>query len=223
MRRLLALVLIAASAVLAVPLPASAGGPTSVLITDPSSGRATALYYVDARYQDLDALLFEASRLDGEPARLGERSVNLTWMIHDVQPWRTQQVYPDAVGGPVVASYDTEVTGGDGAVTWARIRDRAELKTVLGQIFSDRFRPTRATEVAAPSAAPSAPAPEVVERTVTETETDWYSLTGWRWLFPGLILGAGLALLAGRRRADDAEPRQLLTEAPVGADLSAPR
>jgi hypothetical protein len=217
MRRQLAIVLIALSAALAVPSPASAGGPTSVLITDPALGRATALYYTDARYEDLDVLLAGGMRLEGQPPGLGGRSVNLTWMVHDVQPWRTQQLHLDAGGGPVVATYGAEALGDDGQVTWSRIADGDGLAAALERILRPRVTPA-AAEVEAPASNAG-----VSARRVPETEATWYTLAGWRWLVPGLLVGAGLALLASRRPDGDAEPRQQLTDLTPGDELSAQR
>ena len=96
MRRLLALVVLVVSTTLVLATPAHAGGPTSVLITDPSAGEATALYYSDPAYGELDGMLIGAVPLDREPSDLGARSVHLTWMAHDVAPWKTQQLYLEA-------------------------------------------------------------------------------------------------------------------------------
>jgi hypothetical protein len=64
----------------------------------------------------------------------------------------------------------------------------------------------------AASAADPASAPEQVVSETVVTETAWWSLTGWRWLVPGLLLGAGVALLLTRTRARDNEPRQALVD-----------
>ncbi|WP_121252174.1 hypothetical protein [Nocardioides ferulae] len=219
MQRLLALVpvlvLTSLCAALALPAPATAGGPTSVLITEPATGRATALYYSDARYAELDELLTLGTRLDGEPTGLGRRTVNLTWMLHDVEPWRSQTVYPDADGGPVVASYDRAVGGEPAPVEWHRLTDRRAVVSVLASVFRGRPAPAAAApdpaSAADPAGAPAAD-PVVTERVVTRTQEAWWSLSGWRWLLPGLAVGAGAALLLTRRR-EAPEPRRVLTDA----------
>ena len=207
MRRLLIAVLIALSVALAVP-PASAGGPTSVMITDPASGRAAALYYSDSRYADLEAMLAAGTTVEGEPPGPRGDAVNLTWMLHEVEPWRHQQVYPDADGGPLVVTYGTETMGNADQVTWSRLTDRDRLVALLDRVLLSRATPSTA-EVEAP-----APEPVVVERAVTETETVWFSLTGWRWLVPGLVIGAGIALLVGGRRAEGSDTLTLTDLAP---------
>lgn len=206
MRRLLALLALAVSTTL-LASPAVAGGPTSVLITDPSTGRATALYYSDARYQELDRLLSEGATIDSEPADLGGRALNLTWMIHDVQPWRSQQLYLDAEGGPVVATYGSELTGDAGATSWAR---PAEGKALLR--LADRILDPGDASAAAPAPDPADPAPDTAPAERVVTETRWYSLTGWRWLAPGLLLGAAGTLLLTRGRVRSRDQRQVLVD-----------
>jgi hypothetical protein len=177
-----------------------------VMVTEPESGRAAGLYYTDSRYSDLEALLAGGATLPGEPPpRLGARAVSLTWLVHDVQPWRSQRLYPDAAGGPAVATPGTQVTGDEGQLTWTRLADRGAVAAVLESTFRGSSRPAAA--VAEPPTAKTV----VTERKVVRTETDWFSLAGWRWLLPGLVVGAGLALLLGRRRAEAAEPL-LLTD-----------
>lgn len=194
MRRLLTLLVLALSTTLALATPAHAGGPTSVLITAPSSGEATALYYSDPAYTELDRLVSGATPLDGEPADLG-RGVTATWMIHDVSPWRTQQLYPDAAGGPVVA------TDGGG---WARVKEGKALQVLL----DSALEPGATTVVTA-----AAPEPVVQERVVTETP--WWSLAGWRWAVLGLLVGAGAVLLVRR----PAGARQPLVDLDPGAEV----
>lgn len=205
MRRLLVLLALALSVPVLPTTPASAGGPTSVLVTDPTSDRATALYHSDPRYPQLDGLLAGGERLDGPPALLGDRAITLTWMVHDVSPWRFQQLYVDAEGGPVLA---TRAEVGSGPTTWTRPADAQALL-----LLTDGLLGSGAPSPPAASAAP-APDPVTIERTVTETT--WWSLAGWRWGVLGLLLGAGGALLvtsATRGRSREREPRQVLVDA----------
>jgi hypothetical protein len=187
------------------------------MITDPASGRATALYYTDSRYAELEALLAAGKTVEGEPPGRRGSTVNLTWMLHDVDPWRIQQLYPDAEGGPILVTYGTEIMGSEAQVTWSRIVDSDGLAPLLDRILRPRAAPA-AAEVESP-----APEPLVVERTVTETETAWYSLTGWRWLIPGMLIGAGFVLLASGRRTEDSDPPLMVTDIAPGDELSAQR
>ncbi|MBO0517412.1 hypothetical protein J0695_37490, partial [Streptomyces beijiangensis] len=78
---------------------AVAGGPTSVLIVSPESARTASLYYADKDYETLTELLAAPGSGGGmtEPPSLGAameaRRINVTWMAHDVSPWRLDQVY----------------------------------------------------------------------------------------------------------------------------------
>lgn len=202
MRRLLALAALVASA-LVLTTPAHAGGPTSVLVTEPGAGQATALYYGDTGYAELERLTTTGvERLDGEPTDLGARSVNLTWLAHDVHPWRTQQLYVEAAGGPVLATSDPE----SGRTDWARVTEGKAVAHLVDQLLRPGVEPDLA--------AVAAPEPVVTERVVTETA--WWSLAGWRWLLLGLLVGAGAALLVVRRH----EPRRELDLDP-GAEVLA--
>lgn len=186
------------------------------MITDPASARATALYYTDSRYAELEALLAAGKAVKGEPPGRRGSAVNLTWMLHDVDPWRIQQLYPDAEGGPILVTYGTEIMGSEAQVTWSRIADSDGLAALLDRILRPRAAPATA-EVESPTPEP------LVERTVTETETAWYSLTGWRWLIPGMLIGAGFVLLPSGRRTEDPDPPLRVTDIAPCDELSAQR
>jgi hypothetical protein len=79
---------------------ATAGGPTSVIIVNPSTGEASALYHDDADYQVLNDALAPAAGMSVEqPATLadgpGHSAINITWLIHDVEVWRIDYVRID--------------------------------------------------------------------------------------------------------------------------------
>ena len=88
--------------------PAAAGGPTSVLIVEPGTGRTAAAYYDDPAYAALDAMLGSGpagprQAADGSFGDRGSgRSITVTWLIHDMAVWRVNRVFPDAPGGPWV-------------------------------------------------------------------------------------------------------------------------
>ena len=206
MRRLL-LLLVALVPLVLTTAPAGAGGPTSVLITDPATGEAAGLYYSDDAYAELDRILGGGERLDGEPSGLGASAVNLTWLIHDVQPWKTQQVYLRAEGGPVVVTHGSEAMGDADDVAWTRPAEGKALQQLVEGVL--------AGSSVTVTTAPPAPAPAPVEPLATErvvTETAWWSLTGWRWSVPGLVVGAAAALVMTRGRSRDREPRQVLVD-----------
>lgn len=90
----------AATTVLISSGNATAGGPTSVIIVNPSTGEAGALYYDDPDYQVLHDALAPAEGMSVErPAQLahgpGSSAINITWLIHDVEVWRIDYVRID--------------------------------------------------------------------------------------------------------------------------------
>ncbi|MER7173462.1 hypothetical protein [Streptomyces mesophilus] len=77
---------------------ASAGGPTSVLLSSPTSGEATALNYQDKEYDELWKLLGVGRDVESVAAppmddTMDGSMINATWMIHDVEPWRVDQIH----------------------------------------------------------------------------------------------------------------------------------
>ncbi|MEV6755975.1 hypothetical protein [Streptomyces sp. NPDC051214] len=86
---------------------AVAGGSTSVLVVAPGSGESTALYVSDKEYAELEAGLGHLGADIGKGQREqppglamgdGSRQINVTWMVHDVRPWRVDRAYPVAPG-----------------------------------------------------------------------------------------------------------------------------
>ena len=100
MRRLAALAtalatpLAMALLVLAAP-PASAGGPTSVLVVNYDGSRAAGALTGSTAYADLEKALDVYTPPTGDrtsPASFMATQIRLTWMIHDVTPWRVDAV-----------------------------------------------------------------------------------------------------------------------------------
>ncbi len=126
MRRFLtfALALIAGLFVLGVP-SAVAGGPTSVLLANYETGRSAAALNGSDAYSELQAVLGTESPPAGTtpPAAVtaSEASVRLVWLIHDVSPWRIDNVH--LVGSDVWVETYVNTTGTDpyaGTPTWHR-------------------------------------------------------------------------------------------------------
>lgn len=195
-----------AAAVLLIPVPAEAGGPTSVLITEPGSARASALYYDAPAYAELERLLQEGDAVPAPDGRLGGTSYTVTWMVHNVTPWRLQYVHPDAQGGPLVATQAMDHSGRMGErMTWVRLADGRAVTQLLEQTLSASGGGRSAPVVPRPE-------PTVVERVVHESTTSWFSLAGWRWVVPGILAGLLAGALLGRRREDG--PRRVLSDPP---------
>lgn len=206
MRRILAIALLALAAATGLPSAAHAGGPTSVLVTQPGVA-AAGLYYNDAAYDDLLRMLPKDETRGGEELPPGGGvSYNLTWMVHDFMPWRYDHVnvYGDGTAW-VTTTFSTDGTAG-----WQPVGEGTELSDLLTSVLADGPTPSATGETAATTtqAAPAAP------RTRTVTETEWFSLSGWRWVVPGALLGLLAGVAAARaRRTHDEEPRRVLVEA----------
>ncbi|MEU3303212.1 hypothetical protein ABZ729_25885 [Streptomyces sp. NPDC006678] len=209
---------------------AVAGGPTSVLIVSPESGEATALYASAPEYGQLSSLLRAGStggkdRPPGLDSVTGVRQINVTWMAHDISPWRLDRVYPSddartvwvhsAAGLP--ESYDG---------VWHKAAKPAELTRLLTSLG---VMGEKSTELGGPGMPPhsswqdggTATPPPAASAGSTEStgSTDWW------WAIPGLAVGLALGLalrpLAARlvahplsgprgRERDEGPRRQLL-------------
>ncbi|WP_250919690.1 hypothetical protein [Streptomyces albipurpureus] len=210
---------------------AVAGGPTSALLTTPDSGRAAALHISDARYQTLLGLLGEGqSGQPDPPGQLKKEStgaglVNVSWLVHDIKAWRTDQIYPSErfdVIWTYSALSETDVAPVQGV--WRRVQEPKKLSGLLqelGLLAGKRgisettpLRPglARATpsENSANQGSASKGSADRDSAGSTAYDTGKGSprameplressssdaLDGWWWVIPGLALGAVLALL----------------------------
>ncbi|MDX6263161.1 MAG: hypothetical protein QOH84_4849 [Kribbellaceae bacterium] len=186
-------------------LPAHAGGPTSVLLSSPDAGKVVATGYEDKTYSELQELLdTEPAGPDDGVEHSGGTFIRATWLIHDMTPWRLDIIYPDAPGGPWVATQQADLS--DGKIpekpVWHRPADGPKLVKLLvdlkllhrGPNDSDHFGgPTLL-----PQAAPATPAEvAAIDDTPTTTvvKTEQKPLLGWRWSIPGFLVGAAAAYL----------------------------
>lgn len=218
MRRALATLGLAAAAAIGVPAPAVAGGPTSVYITSPGDGRATGIYHTSPDYAELERLTSGTPVEDPPAMGAASKTYNLTWMIHDVSPWRIDYLVLDAPGGPFVGTtmlLDEADRGRD--PRWYRVTEGKALAELLDRAFAGAAKaPAQSSIGLAPAdATPDVRFVEVVE------EAPWFSLDGWHWLVPGAAVGLLVGLAArGRRRVQgprfelvDGEPEAV----PAGA------
>jgi len=198
MRRILATVLLTLSAVIGLPGAAHAGGPTSVLITQPGQA-AGALYYDDAAYDALLGLLPPAETR-GKPQPPGDGvDYNLTWMVHDVMAWRFDHVRIDADGTAWVST----TFSAESAAGWEPVDTGKDLAALITAVLSESAAP----EVV--SLTPRVTQPDPAPASADEADPSWFALTGWRWVVPGALLGLLAGVAVARRRVDD-EPRQVL-------------
>lgn len=216
MRRTLAVVVVALWALIGLPGTVHAGGPTSVLITQPGNGEATALYYSSGAYADLERLLADSGAQDPSwepPADSSGTAYNLTWMIHDVEPWRHDSVQITEDGAAYVATTLMSDSALGEQASWREVAQPRQLAAILDQVFSGvaakgASLPAIATEpLTEPGAAPAAP------------DEAWFSLTGWRWVVPGVLGGLLVGLVASRRRVPGEPRRALIDRAPERAGI----
>jgi hypothetical protein len=116
---------------------AYAGGPTSVLMTNPASGRAGALHVANPDYDRLYAAV--GTEATGDPAppsglRSGGEEVRLTWLIHDMRVWRIDRVHLTGQDGIWVETVVEPNGAGDLLARpsrWHRPADERALKLLL--------------------------------------------------------------------------------------------
>lgn len=228
----------AAALVLLSAPQAVAGGPTSVLLVAPESTRSASLYYNDEKYDQLERWLEPAgsgTTQSETPPGLnigdGSRQINITWMVHDVRPWRIDRVYPPlpAKKGADVwvhRSTDTKSLNGD----WYRAKDPERLASLFKKLGLMGKASDQGTSGVPPETG-EYPPPAASEESADEQAgtaagggpgsagTDWW------WAIPGAGAGAVAALLlrrpvaerwatavAWRRRPKETGPRQELRD-----------
>jgi hypothetical protein len=182
---------------LAPPGPASAGGPTSALLSVPGEARTASLYYTDDAYEQLAGLVDVggSSTVDGSGgSHESGTTVTVTWLIHDVEPWRVDRIYLGGEDGPWIATQemvgdDTSIW--DSPVTWHQPTDGKELILLL-----DSLGVGQAGAVDEP-VSPAEPGPATSAR-----DRAWWALGG---LAGGALLAAGWTRLRSTRpdRRDD--------------------
>ena len=206
-RRTLAL-LVAVFAVAALgTTPAHAGGPTSVLLSAPP--HVVAVGYEDQAYGELQLLTDSAASngpMDTEDHASGH-FVRAAWLIHDMSVWRIDIIYPDAPGGPWIATTESMATGTmSEKPTWHTSPDRAALLKLLGSLKLLNGQdfdggPTTLDYAPAPTPTPELATqqpPAAAEPAATAQAASPGAFTGWRWIIPGFLLGAAVAVLALR-------------------------
>ncbi len=124
-------------AILAPPGPASAGGPTSALLSVPGEGRTASLYHSDDAYQQLARLVDVGGSGTVDESGRGHETgpgVTVTWLVHDVEPWRVDRIYLGGDGGPWIATQELLTGTGslwDAPVIWHQPAGGEELALLL--------------------------------------------------------------------------------------------
>ncbi|GGN82833.1 hypothetical protein GCM10011579_070950 [Streptomyces albiflavescens] len=224
---------VAFAAVLLGAPSAMAGGPTSVLVVSPESAETTALYYSDKEYGQLMSLLGEpGSGTREEPpgqGSAGGHQLNVTWLAHDVSPWRVDRVYPDSPRSKDVWIHTTtELPSMNGY--WHKAEDPAQVRAlfkklgVMGKPSPEGGGGIFPAPRQMPEDSGTASAPAEEARTTTAADATTGDGTDWWWAIPGAAAGAVLTLVlrplvAGvpgarplGRRERETEPRQELRD-----------
>jgi hypothetical protein len=205
--------------------PAAAGGPTSVLVTVPGEGRSAALYYTDAAYDRLGEAVGVGGDVEAAADPGGgleaQTPVTLTWLIHDVTPWRVDRVYVGRVGTSWVSTQESVGGGALAEVEPVWHRAGPELASILDQVLPAGNGYEKDTVLdARPEPAPVA-APEPAPADVAGTSPLLLAGIG----LGGLLVGAlgTVTAFAVRRRLADAETATPAgTEVPTGEQLAWP-
>jgi hypothetical protein len=221
------------SAVSLVAAPAGAGGPTSALLSVPGAGSTASLYYTDPEYDELAGLVgvsepggtFDGKESGGHEFGPG---VTVTWLVHDVEPWRVDRVYLGGQDGPWIATQVSDFSGSsiwESPVLWHRPANAARLADLLDGLglgtaaskdpgfdgVAGAPEPESANTNAAP---PTVADPEPT----TAEESTWPGSAGWAagGLLGGLLAGALLTLAWTRQRATTADDAPSPLEGPDG-------
>ena len=206
------LVAAVASTALFLTTEVHAGGPTSVLLTNLDSQRAAGLYYTDEQYLELETLLHGDGTTRETAAASppgGGTYFNVTWLVHDVSVWRTDQLVLDVEGAPWIYTQLPQANGGGlidggGGLTdekWRSLKNGGaivDLLVAIGVVGDEE--PTSTVDSVTTAAAPAAGSQHDTAASV------------WRWAVPGLVVGllAGWLIARWRTRARlVSEPRQV--------------
>lgn len=192
-----------AAVILLVASPATAGGPTSVLLVGYDGSRAAGALTGSRAYTDLEKALDAYNTPSGPtttPDAFMEAPIRLTWMIHDVTPWRLDAIRLEADGVWVDTSM-TLANGGDpfGAPSVRhRPADPDLLLATLTRLGILGSRGAGTTPVPAvpvdrtPAGVP-ADAADTADGSAAVTQAPW-------WSTPWALLGSlGLGVVAGAR------------------------
>ena len=191
--------------------PASAGGPTSVLLVEPDTRTAASLYYIDADYQALVGLV-GANGQSGVPGRVDRSGashefgsgITMTWLVHDVAVWRVDRVFLEAKGGPWIATQLVMNDSGsvyDSPVVWHAAADGSKLTALLERVgFGPAAKAVGGDGTAVSAGNAPAPAADPRPAASEPAGTGGKGTGGWVWGLSGLALGVALTMVALRLR-----------------------
>jgi hypothetical protein len=215
---------------------ASAGGPTSVLLVSPESAETASLYNSDKDYQELQHLLGDpGSGSPAKPPQAGletSRQINVTWLLHDVKPWRVERVYP-AYDDLDVWIHTSKDMAGSLQGHWHRAQQPTQLRALLKKLGlmgkaspegASGIFPTEEDQAASDGSATGTDEPVAPEAAASKAPARQAAVaadgTDWWWALPGAAAGAVLALvlrpfasrIPASLRRRQTEPRQQLLD-----------
>jgi hypothetical protein len=209
--------LLAAVSWLAAAQSASAGGPTSVLLANPQTGRVAALYHTDNAYDRLadavGAFQSETGSTD-KPAVVPDDpsgEIRLTWLIHDMSIWRIDRVHTTTEDGIWVQTVVRTDGGGDVfdlPGTWHRPVDAEALTAAVRDAGLEKTSAADDSNSSSASSATSSPAAVTNAATAgaASPSVGLVAAVG----VVGLLVGAAGSTLLHRYRAGRQE-RSVLT------------
>ena len=218
---------VAAALLVAVAPQASAGGPTSVLAVNYSGSRAAAALTGGTAYANLEKALdaYNTPTGDAMPAAsFMDSQVRLTWLIHDVTPWRVDAVLVD--GDDVWVETSMNLADGkdlfQAPAVLHRPKDAALLLATLTSlgVYGDA-KPAR-TSTTPPVARPAAAAPAAAPVTrgtgdaVPPGGVPWWATT------VAAVVALGLGIALGRRPRADSGAGTATDTRPLGPERTAP-
>lgn len=176
---------------------ASAGGPTSVLLVNVADGRSASAHISQPRYDQIWQAFDQGlgpTVTEGTPSAAANAEVRVTWLIHDVTPWRLDSVH--RVGEELWVLTQTDETGTgsiwDAPQRWHHVT--GDDATALGDLLGG-LGVFGASTAGSGSSGPVALPPRVA---TPEPAVDEGVLTGWRLAVVAALVGGGMGLLAGR-------------------------
>jgi hypothetical protein len=223
-----------AGALLVVVAPsASAGGPTSVLVVNYDGQRAAGALTGSPDYTALETALDAYATPVGDrtaPTSFMGTQLRLTWMIHDVTPWRVDAI--SITGDDVWVETVTDTSGSADLFDTAGVRHRPKDAALLLSTLEDlgvigdqqsASPPGPSARAAGETAAPGA-LPASAGATTGAPQTDVPTTLPWWATVAAMVLALGLGVVLGRRaRPVPAEaPEADSPDSPVSVGTAGP-
>jgi hypothetical protein len=187
-----------------------------VFLSAPGTGQTASLYYTDAEYDELGRLVGEnqsspASGTDSPGAGRGRGpSITVTWLLHDVEPWRVDTIYLEGKAGPWIST-QSSFSGSiwDASVVWHQPTEAKRLIQLLGELgLTEQETAGSSSDADAGSRVVTSEPRTQTPQSVREEPagSPWQTDAGWA--AAGLVVGALLTLgwSRARRRTPDVPP-----------------